>query len=111
MATEKPVVAVVEKKHRELNENRFQLREFKQEVYAVFVEAGTTIEDCLERTFWANVSARMRAPAKICVTEETKAWYAEFIVFVTANNWAEVRLFGEVGRTSAALVRPTGYAS
>ena len=95
MATEKPAVAVVEKKNRELNENRFQLREFRQEVYSVFAEAGTTIEDVMERTYWANVSAKMRAPAKICVMEETKKWYAEFIVFITANNWAEVRLLGE----------------
>ena len=96
MVDETKTQAVDAKKHeiKPLNETRFQLREYRQECYAVFAEAGTKIEDILTREYWAHVANKMRAPAKICVMEETKAWYAEVIVFVTANMWAEVRLLG-----------------
>lgn len=104
MSQEKTLEAPAKKEMRPLNETRFLQREFKQEVYSVFAEAGTTVEDILKREYWANVANRMRAPAKICIMEEMKAWYCEVIVFVTAGNWAEVRLLGEpiiVDRISA----------
>lgn len=93
MPAEKPVE--IKKQPRTLNATRFQLREFRQETYCAFAEAGTTIEDILKPAYWEHVTGKLRAPAKICIMEETKAWYAEVIVFVVANRWAEVRLLGE----------------
>lgn len=90
-----PVLAASAMQPRLLNETRFYGREFRQAEWLVIAEKGTTIEDLNRKEFWANVAQKLREPDKICVIAEDRSFYAEFVVFVAAHNWALVRPFGE----------------
>jgi len=85
-----------QRKIKPLNENTFHGREFRQNCWVAFVEKTINPEDLLDRDFWANVASKLRAPDKIVIMREDRAWYREVIVFQVANTWAVVRPIGEV---------------
>jgi hypothetical protein len=93
-----------------LNETTFHGREFRQNCWVAFVEKTITPDDLLDRDFWANVAAKLRAPDKVVVMREDRAWYREMVVFQVANTWAVLRPIGDVvyaaGVRGGPLPRP-----
>lgn len=82
------------RKFKPLQEGRMELREFKQNVWAVFAPAGTTVEDLLNRDFWAHCAIKFSPMNKICVMTDDKRLYVELIVTTVGSAWAQVHVLG-----------------
>lgn len=82
------------RKFKPLQEGRMELREFRQNVWCVFAPPGTTVEDLLNKDFWAHCAIKFNPMAKICVMTDDKRLYVELIVTTVGSAWAQVHVLG-----------------
>lgn len=90
-----------------LNERQFHQEHVKSNTWEVIAESGTLPEDLLDIGYWANVAGNSLRPFdKIKAMEETKAWYAEYVVFATYGQGAAVRLLHKIIITEKSALPP-----
>src|SRR5690349_11175288 len=58
--------------------------------HEIVPEAGTPLERVLERDYWANIAAKMRAGDTLIVMPDDAAWRAELLVWDVGHNYALV---------------------
>lgn len=72
-----------------LSTNRFANFEHKNTMWTATAEEGTTLEDVLKPSYFANVANRFNQYDRICVRVDTGDWYAELLVVSHGSNWAK----------------------
>ncbi len=81
-----------EKKPVKLNISRFSLvAEFKRKISQCIPEAGTTLEQMLDPSYWAHVAAKLAPMDRIEVNAEDGSFYAELLVMSASKIGANVK--------------------
>jgi len=78
------------KEQRVLVPERFSEVEFKEHRWIVDAEAGTTLEQVCESSYWAHVAKDMEPFDEIKVRSEDGAWVAYLLVKYAERNYAIV---------------------
>lgn len=72
--------------------DRIKNGEYARQVHRVTPEAGTSLEEVLEPSYWANVAAKFTQGDKVEILPEDGAYYAEALVVVCSRIHAKLQL-------------------
>lgn len=71
-------------------EKSFSLADYARQVFVARPVAGTTIDDVLNESYWANVAKKVNPHDIIEVVPEDGSFYAKLIITSRGNLWARV---------------------
>lgn len=96
--------------NQKLTSSRFNLAEFKRNVFRAQPEAGTKPEALLDPVYWSHVAVNLKMWDRIEVVPENGAWFAELIVIGNSPAGLVVHPLTLVDLTSKAQLHASDEA-
>ena len=87
---QEPLLGKTMVRARALVESRFQLADEKRNIWRVTCEQGTTPEQCLHETFWANLGRILKSGDEIQILPDDQTWRMDVHVAGSGHNFAHV---------------------
>lgn len=92
----------------QLGANRLKQTAYENNMWTVYPEKGTTVEDMLVPDYWAHVGLQLRPYDEIRVCSEDRSFYARLLVVSSDRLWAKTVVLESHALSSAASKEAAG---